>query len=120
MMSHKLYNLKKLEEIARGDQEFIRDMVFTFVENVSSDLNKILSFKSVNNWKSIAETAHKLASNFAYLGVDALHSLAANIEKSVLNDNDLTGIVEKTDRLYQEGILMLDQVKKDFYMTNAN
>ena len=113
-MDHKLYNLKKLEEIARGNQEFIREMVVTFVENVSGDLGNVLLFKSVGNWKSIGETAHKIASNFAYLGADGLHNLAANIEMSVLSDNDLTGIVEKTNQLYQEGVLMVDQVKKDF------
>jgi len=116
-MDQMLYNLHKLEEIARGDQDFIRDMVTTFVENVSSDLGKISSFKSVENWKSIGEVAHKLASNFAYLGAGGLHDLSANIERSILNDNNLTGIAEKTDMLYQEGVMMVDQVKKDFFIT---
>ena len=116
-MDQMLYNLHKLEEIARGDQDFIRDMVVTFVENVSSDLGKVLSFKSAENWKSIGEAAHKLASNFAYLGAGGLHDLSANIEKSILNDNNLTGIAEKTEQLYQEGIVMVEQVKKDFCIT---
>ena len=119
-MDQLLYHLKKLEEIARGDQDFIHDMVVTFVENVSSDLGNILSFKSVGNWKSIGETAHKLASNFAYLGADSLHDLSANIEKSVLLDNNLSDIAEKTDRLLHEGMIMVDQVKKDFCLTNTN
>jgi len=118
-MDRKLYHLKKLEEIARGDSAFIRDMVATFVENVSSDLENIQLQKSLENWRLIAETAHKLASNFAYLGAGSLHDLAAKIEKSVLNDNDLTGIVEKTDQLYQEGSEMVSQVKEDFGLTNT-
>ena len=119
-MDRKPYHLKKLEEIANGNHEFIRDMVITFAENVTTDLGNILSFKSAENWKSIAETAHKLASNFAYLGADGLHDLAANIEKSVLNDNNLAGIVKKTDQLYREGVFMVDQVKKDFCITTTN
>lgn len=119
-MDQRLYNLKKLEEIAYGDDEFIRDMVVTFIENVTTDLGIILSFRSVDNWKGVAETAHKLASNFAYLCADELHDLSAKIEKKVLNDNDLTGIAEKTDLLCQKGFSMVDQVKNDFFMQDTN
>jgi len=118
-MDRKLYHLRKLEEIARGDSNFVRDMVVTFFENVTSELSNISTLKSAENWKSIAETSHKLASNFAYLGADSLHDLAVKIEKSVLNDNDLTGIAEKTDQLYQKGMEMLKQVEEDFCLSKT-
>jgi len=119
-MVHKLYNLKKLDEIAQGNQGFIREMLVTFVENVTSEIDGIQSFKSVKNWISIAESAHKLASDFAYLGANSLHVLAAGIEKSVLNDNNLTGIADKTDKLCHEGILLVSQLKKDFCLKETN
>jgi len=119
-MIHKLYNLKKLDEIAQGNQGFIRDMVVTFVENVTTEIGGIQSFKSVKNWTSIAEAAHKLASNFAYLGANSLHALAADIEKSVLNDNNLTGVADKTEKLCNEGSLLVSQLEKDFCISNAN
>ena len=113
-MDHKLYNLKKLEEIGQGDQIFIRDMVVTFVENVTTDVGSIQSLKSLENWTAIGETAHKLASNFAYLGAAGLREQALSIEKSVLNDNDLTGIAEKTEKMCLDGIVLVNQLKKDF------
>jgi len=116
-MVHKLYNLKKLEEIAQGNQEFIREMLVTFVENVTTDISSIHSLKSAENWTAIAETAHKLASNFAYLGATPLQVLAANIERSVLNERNLTGVADKTERLCDEGIMLVNQLKKDFCIT---
>jgi HPt (histidine-containing phosphotransfer) domain-containing protein len=113
-MVQRLYNLKKLDEIAQGNQGFIRDMLVTFVENVTKDIGGIQSQKSKNNWTAIAETAHKLASNFAYLGANSLHALAADIEKSVLSDRNFTGVADKTDKLCDEGILLVSQLKKDF------
>jgi len=113
-MVHKLYNLKKLNEIAQDNQGFIREMVVTFVDNVTADIGGIHSLKSVENWTAIAETAHKLASNFAYLGANRLHALAVDIEKSVINDRNLTGIADKTDKLCDEGIKLVNQLKKDF------
>ena len=117
-MIHKLYNLKKLDEIAQGDQGFIWDMLITFVENVTAEIRGIQSFKLAENWTSIAETAHKLASNFAYLGADRLHALAVDIEKSVIIDHNLTGVADKTDELCNGGILLVDQLKKDFDITD--
>jgi len=113
-MGTKVYNLKKLEEIAHGNQGFIRDMLVTFVENVSDDIVGIQSCKSIENWTAIAETAHKLASNFAYLGATKLQTLAVDIEKSVLIERNLTGVAEKTDKLCNDGILLVNQLKKDF------
>jgi len=119
-MDHKLYNLRKLDEIAQGDQGFIRDMLVTFVENVTAEIESIQSLKLVENWTSIAETAHKLASNFAYLGADRLHVLAADIEKSVIHDQNLTGVAEKTDNLCNDGVLLISQLMKDFDITGTN
>jgi HPt (histidine-containing phosphotransfer) domain-containing protein len=118
-MVHKLYNLKKLEEIAQGNHGFIKEMVVTFVENVSNDIGCIQSLKSAENWTAIAETSHKLASNFAYLGASFLHALAADIEKSVINERNLTGVADKTDKLCNEGILLISQLKKDFCITGV-
>ena len=119
-MVHKLYNLKKLDEIAQGNRDFIRDMLVTFVENVTADIIGIQSLRSAENWTVIAETAHKLASNFAYLGANSLHALAADIEKSVINEHNLTGVADKTDKLCNEGILLVSQLKKDFCIAGVN
>ena len=113
-MVQRLYNLRKLDEIAQGNQGFIRDMLVTFVENVTNDIGGIHSLKLNNNWTAIAGRAHKLASNFAYLGANSLHALAADIERSVLNDHNYTGVAEKTDKLCDEGIILVSQLKKDF------
>ena len=118
-MVPKLYNLKKINEIADGDQEFVRDMLVTFVENVTIDIDRIQSFRPLENWTAIAEMAHKLASNFAYLGASNLHALSADIEKSVLHDHDLNGIADKTDKLCNEGIILVTQLKNDFSITDT-
>ena len=119
-MDHMLYNLKKLEEIAQGDDNFVRDMVITFVENVSADIDSIHLLTYMNKWTDIAETAHKLASNFAYLGADQLHALAADIEKSVLNDNNLTDVAEKTEKMCNDGTLLIRQLKEKFDIVASN
>ena len=110
----KLYSLKKLDEIGQGDQEFVKGMLVTFVENVTASIGQIKSLRMNENWVNIAEIAHKLASNFAYLDSKILQEIADNIEKSVLNEKDLTGIADKTDKLCNDAILLVEQLKNDF------
>jgi len=119
-MNNGLYNLKKLNEISQGDQEFVKEMIVTFVENVSADIDSIHSLKSEENWVAIAEKAHKLATNFAYLGAGSLHDLAADIERKVINENNLTGIADKTLKLCDEGSFLVNQLKKDFEFLDRN
>jgi len=113
-MTKKRYNLKRIKEIAGGDQNFVMDMLVTFVENVSNEVERTLSLRPSENWTVIAEVAHKLASNFAYLGAQSLHALAADIEKSILCDDNLIGIAEKVDQMCDESILLVNQIKNDF------
>jgi len=115
-----LYNLKKIDEIAQGDSDFIGDILNTFVENVTTEVERIQLFKSDENWTAIAESAHKLASNFAYLGANTLQVLALDIEKSVFNDNNLFGIAEKANKLCDGSSFLVSQLQKDFCILNKN
>ncbi len=117
-MANKLYNLKKLKEIAQGDDGFVQEMVVTFVENVTTEIESIRNLKTSESWTSIAEIAHKLASNFAYLGADALHALAVDIEKSVVVDQNFHNVSEKAEQLCNGGQLLISELRKDFAMTD--
>ena len=119
-MEQKPYNLTKLEDIAQGDEDFVHEMLVTFVENVTEDVEKVQSLRLSENWKTIAEIAHRLASRFAYLSITSLQTLSIDIETSVLKDNNLGGISEKTDRLCREAIDVVGLLKIDFEFLFAN
>jgi HPt (histidine-containing phosphotransfer) domain-containing protein len=113
----KIYNLKKIEEISRGDTDFMRDIVITFVENVTREIEKIAALQVSEMWAGIAEISHKLASDYAYMGANALHCLASDIEKNVLYLKDLEGIREKTERLCADSVTLINKLKEDFKIT---
>ena len=119
-MAQKSYSLKKINEIGQGDQEFVNGMLVTFLENVTGSMEKIGRLRLDENWTAIAEIAHKLASNFAYLESKSLQALASDIEKSVLIENNLSGIADKTNKLFDGSILLVEQLKNDFDFLNTN
>jgi len=113
-LRHKLYDLSKLQEIAQGDEAFVRDMLETFVSNVADDVGKMQTFLRVKDWASIASIAHKLVSRFAYLNASELQELSIDVENSIQIDNNLTGIDEKADKLCKESIVLIEKLKEDF------
>ena len=119
-MKQKTYSLDKLNEISQGDESFVNDMLVTFVENVSEDVRKLEWSKAVEGWRTVGELAHKMVTRFAYLDAQNMQQLAADIEKSVLNENDLTAIDEKTEKLISGSSALLNELKNDFDFLNTN
>jgi HPt (histidine-containing phosphotransfer) domain-containing protein len=113
-MFGKMYDLSRIEEISPGNTQFIAEMIHTFVESVVSEVEHINRLKPLENWKAIAEIAHKLMSNYAYLGAEDLKQTARDIERSVSHDGNLDGIEGKINRLCAESMELVRQLKKDF------
>ncbi|MDR2037882.1 MAG: Hpt domain-containing protein [Bacteroidales bacterium] len=113
-MTDKLYDLKKIIEISSGDDNFVREMVVTFVENVTDEIENIEQLKKNENWTTIAEISHKLVSNYAYLGADDLRTTAADIEKSVVVDHRFDEIAEKATYLCNHSKTLINKLKVDF------
>ena len=111
---NKLYSLEKLKEIAQGDDAFVHDMVVTFIDNVSVEITNIQKLMDEGKWKTIGGIAHKLAPNYAYLDAGALYKLAADIEKKIQNDCNLTEITAMTRQLCVDSLVLIDELKKYF------
>ena len=119
-MEHKSYDLRNLQEIGQGDEVFIREMMISFIENVTIDIEKIRNSRALKDWTTVAQIAHKMVPRFAYLSANHLHVLSADIEKSVLIDNNLIGIAEKTDEFCDGCVLLIEELKNDFDFLRTN
>jgi HPt (histidine-containing phosphotransfer) domain-containing protein len=113
-MNNKFYSLEKLKEIAQGDDAFVQDMVTTFIDNVSEEVKNIQKLMEEGEWKSIGAIAHKLVPNYAYIDAEALYELAANIEKNIQNDCDLTKIEAMARQLCADSLVLIYELRKIF------
>ena len=111
---NKLYSLEKLEEIAQGDNVFIQNMITTFIDNVSEEIKNIPKFIDAGKWNTIKSIAHKLAPSYSYMDAESLFALAANIEKEIRYEGDLSEITTMTHQMYAESLVLIDELKKNF------
>ena len=113
-MEEKHYNLDYLNSISGGDQDFIKDMLETFISNVPEDLKKIRGLMVAENWQKVGEDAHKFASSLLFLGLDNLKSIATNIEESGLNRKNIQNIPIMLDELENGCNALILELKRDF------
>ena len=113
-MEEKHYNLDYLNSISGGDQEFIKDMLETFITNVPEDLKKIRNLVAIENWQKAGEDAHKFASSLLFLGLDRLKSIATQIEEYGINKQNVKQIPELLTELENGCNQLILELKRDF------
>jgi FOG: HPt domain len=113
-MIEKHYNLDYLNSISGGDQDFILDMLQTFVTNAPEELSKIKSLVQNENWQKAGEDAHKFASSLLFLGLDQLKHFATQIEEFGINQVNMDQIPVLLTQLEDGCNLLIGELKRDF------
>ena len=86
-------NLNNLYHISDGNQDFVKQMLVTFIASTGAGLKEMREAVSVEDFNSAADLAHKMLSPCRHLGALELFNLLNQIEKSARN-NAFTGSVE--------------------------
>ncbi len=113
-MTEKSYNLDYLENISGGDQEFVNDMIQTFIINVPEDLEKIKNWVKNKNWQKVGEDSHRFASSLLFLGLDNLKQIANTIEELGIKQSDVTQIPDLINQLEKGCFQIIEELKRDF------
>lgn len=115
MASEKMYyNLEYLNEISGGDEEFINDMVVTFVNTTPQTLDEIKTLVQQKKWSDVYSVVHRFAPSLQFLGASEMENLVDEIENNARNQ-------ENTDKIHVSFIMVeefcnkvIENLKKDF------
>ena len=75
-------DLTFLNEISDGDQEFITDVLQTFLQEMPKDMSQLRAAIEAKNIEGIGKVAHKTKSTLQTLGLHELKEMAYTIEQS--------------------------------------
>jgi HPt (histidine-containing phosphotransfer) domain-containing protein len=114
----KQYSLEYLKSISGGDEDFIKDMIQTFVQSVPEELNKINASIKIANWKKVGEDAHKFGSNLMYLELTELKKIVLSLETFGLEMEHTEEIPVLFEKLSNGCFQIVEQLKKDFDYLN--
>jgi signal transduction histidine kinase/DNA-binding response OmpR family regulator len=79
-------NLHNLYHISAGDEQFVKQMIITFVNTTQNGLKEMQEAAVSVKWESVADLAHKLLSPCRHIGAADLYNLLSTVEKHIRNN----------------------------------
>jgi HPt (histidine-containing phosphotransfer) domain-containing protein len=113
-MGMKRYNLNYLKEISGGDEDFILDMIQTFVANTPGEIDQLRAYAEKEQWELLGDSAHKFAPGLQFLGIIALRPVINQLEDYAKGKKKLEIIPSLIDKLDTECRLVSEELKQDF------
>ncbi|MBL7701504.1 MAG: response regulator [Ferruginibacter sp.] len=110
-----LYNLTKLTDIAKGNENFITKMLQLFVEQVPASVKEMKQALAASDLSTVKSIAHRIKPSIDSLGIDCIKEDIRNIEiraAALLADGQLEKLISKLDTVVSEVVLDVENKNK--------
>ena len=85
-------NLNNLYHISGGDEQFVKQMLVTFIDTTKKGLTDMNNAVASGQWESVADLAHKMLPPCRHLGAKDLCNCLRKIEESIQKGEDFETI----------------------------
>jgi|LGOV01.1.fsa_nt_gb HPt (histidine-containing phosphotransfer) domain-containing protein len=110
----KTYNLSQLESLADGDNEFILEIVSTFLEHAPIQVQDIKNAFDISDYNTLGQMAHKIKPSIDLMGIESLTSDIRLIEKYGKNEENLNKLPDLINKL----IMVSEEVFEEMRTNN--
>jgi signal transduction histidine kinase/response regulator RpfG family c-di-GMP phosphodiesterase len=101
-------NLKSLYHISGGDEQFVKQMLVSFIKTSRNGLKDVQKAVLSGQWELVADLAHKMIPPCRHIGAIDLCNSLKKIEENIQNKVD----IEVIDKLTGESIRELEAVNE--------
>jgi HPt (histidine-containing phosphotransfer) domain-containing protein len=112
-----LYNLSYLRNVSGNNEDFIREMVSTFVQTVPPVLTEMQKCLQEKEWTRLSRLIHQIKPSFILLGIDALRANILFIEENSKAETSLSRVTQTTKEFIARCNTILPQLSRDILMT---
>lgn len=109
-------DLKNLYHISGGDEQFVKQMLVTFIETTERGLTEIREAFLSGHWQTLADLSHKLLPPCRHLGATELSRLLSDIEHKAGGRTDigkLEGLIQRAEAEFGNiSSLISEHIKK--------
>ena len=107
------YNLDSVEEMAGGDQDFVKVVVQTFLEEIPPDLEAMNQAVAENNPGQAYQYAHKMKPNLQMFGLNLMPQIKI-IEEWAKSGQDKKTVDEAAQKITLKVKSAEQELKEDF------
>ena len=109
-------NLNNLYHISGGDEQFVKQMLVTFIDTTKKGLTAMNNAVASGQWESVTDLAHKILPPCRHLGAKDLCNCLRKIEESIQKGEDFETIKLLTKESIREfetlNIILDEQIMK--------
>jgi CheY-like chemotaxis protein len=105
-------NLENLYHISGGDEEFVRQMLVSFIDSTRKGLDDMQEAAKYGQTDSIAEFAHKMLPPCRHIGANELFNILKEIEVSIKNKLDIIVLEKLTEKALAEFEVISVRIKE--------
>ncbi|CAN5176214.1 hypothetical protein BH23BAC2_BH23BAC2_02050 [soil metagenome] len=109
----KYYDLSDVNEMAGGDQDFLKVIVQTFLEEIPPDVNSMIEAIENANPSLAYQYAHKMKPNLQLFGLNLMEQILT-IEAWSRGTENAENAAEAGNRISKKVNLAQHQLKEDF------
>jgi CheY-like chemotaxis protein len=105
-------DLSYLRKVSGGNQEFVHDMLNTFIDTIPRTIADIRGSLSLKDWDELARAVHKIKPSLTMVGLAKTRDLGALIEESAKERKALKRLPADTEQFCSQLELALSQLKE--------
>lgn len=97
-VNERVIDLTHLKKISNNNEEFVSDIVASFVKSIPGSVEEIKSLQLKKNWLQIEKTVHKIKPTLAMVGMIAAREIAVEIESLTKQELDEFKLTDLSNR----------------------
>lgn len=107
-----LYTLDALNELSRGNNEFVNRMVGIFTELATESVKNLQHARESHNFDELRTTAHKLKPSLQQMGIDSLYHVIRDVEQFNPRQTPMDELDARLSEIYTTLNVVVDELKK--------
>jgi HPt (histidine-containing phosphotransfer) domain-containing protein len=109
----KLYSLEKLDQLAKGNKDFVRKMLELFVATVPEMVVALNKAADEKNWKNVNAVCHKLKPTVQTMEINAIVEQVLVAEKMAISNPDEEILYPMVKQITNVLAQAVNQIEKD-------
>lgn len=107
-----LYTLDALNELSRGNSEFVNRMVGIFTELATESVKNLQHARESHNFDELRTTAHKLKPSLQQMGIDSLYHVIRDVEQFNPRQTPMDELDALLSEIYTTLNVVIDELNK--------
>lgn len=112
------FDLTYLRSVSDNNQEFLQEMIQTFVLSIPPVLAEMKESLTVKNWKKLSRLAHQIKPSFSLMGMESLRKTVLYIEENAGDGSELSGLTRATDSFIRDCSSVIAALKEELVEKN--